>query len=136
MSRIDELRNELKDLERAEQIDEQRQKQAKEKAFKEDTELNFYWASDYAGSSNGKYSFYYGYEHEFCPKHGFTDHTSHQNCENEEAEWAFVAYKGDDVVAEYKTSELWFEYLDTIPMLLLGITKFTAKSQSTKQGRE
>lgn len=126
MSRVDELRRELQDLEHAERMEKERNRRAKEKAFKEDTDLNFYWASDYAGASCGEYSYYYGYEHEFCPKHGFTDHTPHQNCEYEDSEWAFVAYKGDKVVAQYKQSELWFEYLDVIPMLLLGITKFSA----------
>lgn len=125
MSKVDDLRRELAEAERVERMAKQRQKQAKEKTFKEDTKLNVYWASDYAGSSNDKYSFYYGYEHVFCPKHGYTDYTPHQHCQVEGIEWAFVAYEDDRAIAQYKQTELWHEDENPLFMLLAGVTKFT-----------
>lgn len=96
--------------------------------------MGAYTASDYAGMNAGIYSFYYGYEFEWCPEHGFTDHTPHQECEVEGAEWAFQAKKHDKTIAQYKASELSDnrqDWCETGDMLLNGFCKlFEDKSRT------
>lgn len=86
---LQERRNRLKqELDRVdsqirrEEYDEQRKREAQ---LKDAGAPRPYWSDDYAGIEglNGGVGFYYGYEHQVCPRHN--------DCSCDEKEWCFVA---------------------------------------------
>lgn len=131
---INELENELrmKKLQEAEQKRKDRVK--KEEDFREKNKINIYCSSDYAGMVSGEYSFYYGYEETYCPKHKDKDCGDLYDCELQE--WCFTASIGDKEVLRVPSSELWFEYKDVSEYLLLGIGKFLEKQTKTSNKLE
>lgn len=128
MDRATELRAELRQLQEAEREAARREAQRVKREFQTSSKLDIYTASDYAGASNGTHSFYYGYEYEWCPEHGFTGHSAHQDCEVPGIEWAFFVSAGLDVLAQYKRSELWYEPEEVLFYLLAGILRFMGES--------
>lgn len=68
--------------------------------------MEIYQASDYAGLEAGSLKFYYGYERVICPVHGFHDQPYCPKNEEQETEWAFVAYNNKRVLATYGRNEL------------------------------
>ncbi len=126
---IQELEQELRDRRQEEYERERIERLKKEQEFKEKHKVNTYWASDYAGLEAGDYSFYYGYEETFCPKH------KNKNCEDygcELREWCFVAKIKDKEVMRIPSSKLWFEYKEPMEMLLLGIGHYFSQTTCVK----
>ena len=76
---------------------------------------DIYEASDYAGLRAGDLSFYYGYERIYCSRHDHAgvqdspscthDNNAENDCDND-AEWCFVAKKGDKEIATYTQGDL------------------------------
>lgn len=126
MDRAEELRAELRQIAAEQQETKRRAALEAERQFRASTTLEVYAASDYAGAAIGAKSFYYGYEWEWCPEHGFTEHNAHSAvCERDDIEWAFWAHNRGRLEAQYKTSELWFQPgLDVLFYLVAGITRF------------
>lgn len=89
--------------------------------------MDVYGASDYAGMSGGKWSFYYGYEFIWCPTAGFVDYVKHQDdCPSEDGhEWAFSASYDGRTVAQYKASEIdaQMDDLQTEANVLRGVAR-------------
>lgn len=83
-----------------------------------------YGASDYAGMSGGKWSFYYGYEFIWCPALGFVDRCNDDGDDGHEHEWAFTASYDKQVVAQYKASDIGAGMdIDTEMNVLRGIAR-------------
>lgn len=93
-----------------------RQQMAREKAFEDQTGIDVYWSNDYAGLKSGRYRFYYGYEHTVPPE---------PDDDDEDAEWAFVAWVDGEEVMRLPTSEVHpSERENMIFYLLAGIGHF------------
>ena len=123
---IMELENKIRNLKLQKAEKERLERLNKEETFRKRTKVYAYSASDYAGLETGNYSFYYGYEETYCPKH------KNKNCEDygcELREWAFVAKCGDKEIMRIPASELWFEYKEIEEMLLLGIGRFISDTK-------
>lgn len=61
-----------------------------------------YYSDDYAGCSNEKHQFYYGYEATFCPLHG-----KDSDCECEDNDWCFTVDVDGKEVLRLTTTELY-----------------------------
>lgn len=92
------------------------------------TKFDVYGASDYAGMSGGKWSFYYGYEFLWCPIRGFVK--GHYDCPDEDDhEWSFEASYDGRVVAQYKSSDIDASMgIDTEVNVLRGISRMLAEN--------
>lgn len=130
---IEELENELrtKKLQEAEQ--RRKDRTEKEKNFKKKNKVNVYWSDDYAGMVSDKYSFYYGYEETYCPKHKDEDCEDLYDCELRE--WCFTASIGNRKVLRVPCSKLWFEYKEPMEMLLLGIGQFLSDPKESNENK-
>jgi len=126
---IQELEKELSKARRVEHEQKRRDDYKKEQEFKAKENINLYTSSDYAGLENGKYSFYYGYEHTRClvKQHGVSCvDDSRDPCED--AEWCFVAKQGNKEIFRMVQSQLWWETGETpFFYLLAGIGHFLKK---------
>lgn len=89
MSRIDELKDELRKLEMEELANKQTQARQKEETFRKATGIDVYTSDDYCGMSNGIVSFYFGYEVTMCPKHKYQETCERNDCDL--SEWCFTA---------------------------------------------
>ena len=63
--------------------------------------IEVYYSDDYAGCTNGKHQFYFGYEHTFCNLHG-----KDYDCECESREDCFVASVDDKEVLRLTRPEI------------------------------
>jgi len=66
-----------------------------------DREVSVGISHDYARLVYGDRSFYYGYEHWKCSKHGFEN-----KCDCEDREWCFIVREGDTIVYTLTKTEL------------------------------
>jgi hypothetical protein len=122
---ISELESKLRRLKMEEYEKDRLAKLKLEEEFRKKTKVDVYTSDDYCGMSNGKYSFYYGYEVTKCPvkSHKDDDDCYTNNCDLRE--WCFTADIDGKEVLRLTRSELWEGRADEpFFYLLAGIAHF------------
>lgn len=134
MSEIEELEAKLraKKMEKAET--ERIKALEKKEQFRKDSNIDVYTSDDYCGMSDGKHSFYYGYEVTDCP---VKSHTKEELCEAydcEKREWCFTADVGGKEIMKLRKSQLWTDEEEPFFYLLSGIAHYlkSAHEKDTK----
>lgn len=126
---IIQIERELREAKIAEFNKQQKIKRRAKEEFEKKNKVNVYSASDYCGMSNGKHSFYYGYEETMCPtkSHKNIDDCDDNNCDKRE--WCFTADIDGKEVMRVPQSELVFDTNEPLEVLLAGIGKFLLSTQ-------
>jgi len=115
----EEITTQIRELEAKRQklADDRRRAEAmsareKKESWAKTEGIDTYTSDDYCGldfGTNGvgqKTEFYYGYEHRYCPEHGFNDKECRDAGDCEYTQWSFYAKVNNKIVMEKAEQEL------------------------------